>query len=159
MSGDISRETLGDATEGVPGKLIYTAFLGVTLCAFGIYGGLYLLHGATGWLRVTGGILVLVVSVGVAASFVALLTGAAWALVVCRVFLVLAVAALAAGLAWALTLVVRSPEWNPSGAKLWRVLLETTLDPTVLMPLAGLTLTVVMTCFLFGRNTKRFFSR
>ena len=159
MSGDISRETLGDATEGVPGKLIYTAFLGVMLCALGVYGGLYLLHGATTWMRVAGGISVLVVSLAVAASFVALLTGAAWALLVCRVFLLLAVVVLAAALAGALTVTLRSPEWNPPGAKFWRVLLETALTPTVLLPLVGLAVTGVMTWSLFSRTARRFFSR
>ena len=159
MSGDISRETVGDATEGVPWQIIYTAFLGVTLCAFGIYAGMYLLHGAPGWKEIVGGVAVLVISLGVAASFVALFTGAGWALIVCRTFVFLTVLALAADLGYVVVVVVRSPEWQAPDAKLWRLILDMALNPTVLTPLAGVLVTAAMLWFLSGRTAKRFFSR
>ncbi len=159
MSGDISRESVGDATDGVPWQIIYTAFLGVTLCAFGIYAGMYLLHGAPGWKEIVFGIAVLVISLGVAASFVALLAGAGWALIVCRTFVILTFLALAADVVYAVVLVVRSPEWQVPDAKLWRLILTMALDPAVLMPLVGVLVTAAMLWFLFGRTAKRFFSR
>ena len=159
MSGDISRESVGDATEGVPWQIIYTSFLGVTLCAFGIYAGMYLLHGTPGWKEIVLGVAVLVISLGVAASFVALLTGAGWALIVCRTFVILAVLALAVEVVYAVVRVVRSPEWQAPEAKLWRLVLDVTLEPTVLTPLVGVLVTAGMLWFLFGRPAKRFFSR
>jgi len=159
MSGDLSRETTGDATEGLPWQVIYAAFLGVGVCAMGILGAAYLLHSASGWLDVALGVAALAGVLGLGTAFVALLAGASWALMTCRVFLSAASVLAVAGLAWGSVAAARTTDWHVPTRDLWRSALEMLFQPWFLVPAVAVGFSAVMLWFLFGRASKRFFSR
>ena len=159
MPGDLSRETTGDATEGLPWQIIYAAFLGVGVCAMGILGAAYLLHSASGRWGVAVGVAALVAALGVGTAFVALLAGASWALMTCRAFMSAASVLAAAGLVWGTIAAARATDWNVPPMDLWRSALEMLFQPRFLVPTAAAGLCAVMLWFLFGRTSKRFFSR
>ena len=159
MSGDLSRETTGDATEGLPWQIIYAAFLGVGVCAMGILGAAYLLHTASGRWGVAVGVAALAAVLGLGTAFVALLAGASWALMTCRVFMSGAGVLAAAGLVWGTVASARDTDWHVPLRDLWRSALEMVFQPRFLVPAAAVAFSVVMLWFLFGRASKRFFSR
>ena len=145
------------STEGLPWQVVYSAFLGVLLCALGFYGGLYLwgLDGGSAAL----GVGLIVASVGLAACFVALLTGASWALSVCRITTMAAMAIMLANLAWRLVEVPSRPEWRLPGARALSLFVDALFEPHALMLLAGLAACACLLCLLLGPTVRRFCGR
>jgi hypothetical protein len=86
------------AGDGTPWQVIYAGFMGLALCAFGLFGGIYLLNTRDELILRVGGIASIVLALGVGASCTALLTGARWSLLVCRIFALAALVGLAAGI-------------------------------------------------------------
>jgi hypothetical protein len=158
MPDDLEPHADGETTEGVPWQIIYASFLGVMLSACGIYGGMYLIRGRTGWVSLSGGVLTLAVSAAVGAAFVMLIAGFRPALAVCRVFVLLCVAGAVTALGWTVRMARQTASADLPGATAWRLTLEVLLAPGVLASLTGLGLCVVMLWFLFGRTGTRFFS-
>jgi hypothetical protein len=159
MSSDLSRETKGDATGGIPWQIIYAAFLGETLCGFGIYGGLYLLGAKFGWMGRAGGVLTLVVAIALGVAFAALMTGAVWAQVTCRTFAIVSAAAFLAVLARAFFAAGHSLGWKFLDSRTWWLMSDMLFDPTVLLALGGVGVSLAMIWFLSGHISRRFFSR
>jgi hypothetical protein len=133
MSSDLPRETKGDAPQGIPWQIIYASFLGETLCGFAIYGGIYLVGAKLGWMARTGGVLGLVAAAGLGVAFAALMTGAVWALVICRTVSVLSAGTFLAILAKAFLAAGYSLGWKFLDSRTWWLMSDMLFDPKVLL--------------------------
>ena len=141
--------------EGLPWQVVYSAFIGVLLSSLGFYGGLYLARAE----NAVPGVALIVASVGLAGCFVALLTGARWALSITRIATMSAMAVMLANLAWLLVEDTRRPEWNLPGARAWALLTDALFQPLALMLLAGLAACTFLLCLLLGPTLRRFCAR
>jgi len=153
------RDLKPNVHEGVPWQIIYASFLGVTLCAFGIYGGMALLNADLGWAGALGGVTGIIVAIGVATAYVALMTAVSWSIIVCRITMPLFAAGALAAFVWAVVHVVRSVSWRLSAASIVRQLIDVAFSPHFLVPLAALGICAAMVYFLFGDASRRFFDR
>ena len=84
--------------DGTPWQVIYAGFMGLTLCAFGLFGGVYLLNTIKGLVLRIGGGAAVILALGIGVSCTALLTGARWSLYVCRGFALVALVGLIVGI-------------------------------------------------------------
>jgi hypothetical protein len=159
MSSDLSRETKGDAAQGIPWQIIYASFLGETLCAFSLYGAFWLLGAKLGWMGLVGGLAALLVAVALGVAFAALLTGARWAVSVARVFALASALVFLVLLARAFLLAGHSLAWKFLDTRTWWLLSDMLFDPPTVLTLGGGFVTAAMTCFLFGDTSRRFFGR
>jgi len=159
MSSDLSRETKGDAAQGLPWQIIYASFLGQTLCAFAVFGAFWLLGAKFGWMGLAGGLVALLVALALGVAFVALLTGARWALSVTRVFALASALVFLAFLARAFLLAGHALQWKLLDSRTWWLLSDMFFDPATVLTLAGAAVSVVMSFFLFGAVARRFFGR
>jgi hypothetical protein len=116
--------------------------------------------GTAGWggWGIAGGVAGLVATLAMGVAFIALMTGAAWALRVCRVFAAAAPIVSAAGLARGLRIAAESTEWRLPAGRVFELLLETVLELHVMLPLGSFLLCILIAWFLFGTASRRFFN-
>jgi hypothetical protein len=154
-----ARDSKYDSSEGVPWQVIYAAFLGVTLCSFALYLGMYLANGQFSAAVTAAGVAVIVLSAALALCYAALLPGLWWAIIVCRISMPLFAAAALIAFVWGVIDAVGAITWRLSFGAVWDELIALAFIPNVILPLAATLLSTGMIWLLFCRVTRGYFGR
>ena len=158
MPDETPRAHWDEKPAGLPWQVIYAAFTGVLLAALLFYGGL-IVWGRGGAQSAGAGIAIVVASAALGACFVALITGASWALTATRISTMAAAAAMLARVAFQLYAAAQSREWTLPGARRMALLADAAFQPDALMPLVGLAACAFLLCLLLGPTVRRFCGR
>ncbi len=145
--------------DNLPGQIIYAAFMGIMLCLFGGYGSVSLVTGGSspGW--VTLGVVALVVCIGMAVAYAALLVRAVWAARISRMFTIVLLFGLAAALIIGLVNVISAEETSLLDDTLIDRMLNVLLSTPVLLPLIGILIAGAILRLLMGKTSLRFFGQ
>jgi hypothetical protein len=90
------------SVAGIPWQIIYTAFMGLAICALGIFCGLALMNAPGDWKVTLAGVAVIVLALVMGISSGAMLAGASWGLWPFRILVALGLVGLAFRLAQAI---------------------------------------------------------